>query len=73
MLTSFGVLFGALWNRDLLPWQAMLAERVAAAPWPTALDLPTAPGKTACIDIAIWAGAAQAGRAAAAADERLRD
>lgn len=62
MLTSFGALLGALWAHDPSPWQAMLAGRVAASDWPQAVDLPTASCKTACIDIAAWALAAQAGR-----------
>ena len=47
------------------PWQRRLAARVAAAAdpartWPQALALPTASGKTACLDIAIFALACQA-------------
>jgi CRISPR-associated endonuclease/helicase Cas3 len=38
----------------------MLAERITAGKWPQALDLPTAAGKTACIDAAIYALASQA-------------
>jgi CRISPR-associated endonuclease/helicase Cas3 len=38
----------------------MLAERVVGDAWPRALGLPTASGKTACIDIGIYALAHQA-------------
>jgi CRISPR-associated endonuclease/helicase Cas3 len=61
-LPDFPTYFRALWSRDPFPWQAMLAQRVARGDWPQALDLPTASGKTACIDIAVYTLAAQADR-----------
>jgi CRISPR-associated endonuclease/helicase Cas3 len=58
---SFAEFFQALWApHDPFPWQSMLVERVTTGPWPQALDLPTATGKTACIDAAIYALASQA-------------
>jgi CRISPR-associated endonuclease/helicase Cas3 len=62
MNADFRAYFHALWGHDPFPWQQMLAERVASGQWPQALDLPTASGKTACIDIAVYALAAQADR-----------
>lgn len=58
--TSFSKFFQSLWAYEPFPWQHMLAERLVAGEWPRALDLPTASGKTACIDIALYALAAQA-------------
>jgi CRISPR-associated endonuclease/helicase Cas3 len=58
-LPSFPHFFRALWGFDPFPWQAMLAERLSGGAWPQALDLPTAAGKTACIDVALYALAAQ--------------
>lgn len=61
-LIDFSEWFQALWNQGLFPWQQMLAERLVDDDWPGFLDLPTAAGKTACIDIALYALAAQAHR-----------
>ena len=52
-------------NFKPFPWQRRLAQRVTAAnspnrAWPEALALPTASGKTACLDVAIFALACQA-------------
>lgn len=57
--------FRALWGQDRDPfaWQKELASRVLGNlenPWPEAIALPTASGKTACLDIAVYALAAQA-------------
>ena len=59
-LPSFSEFFQELWTYEPFPWQRMLAERLAEGEWPKALDLPTAAGKTACLDVAIYALAAQA-------------
>ena len=37
------------------PWQIRLAERAATGIWPDALNLPTSSGKTAVLDVWLWA------------------
>lgn len=67
---DFDAFFSALWGipeapRTPFQWQRDLARRVLSGegcPWPEAIALPTAAGKTACIDIAVFALAAQAAR-----------
>jgi CRISPR-associated endonuclease/helicase Cas3 len=64
----FNAFFNALWGFDPFPWQTALAARVLTrvdAPWPEAVAVPTASGKTACMDIAVYALAAAAGRPSA--------
>src|SRR5439155_5012098 len=56
---TFADFFRALWEKDPFPWQTMLADRAATKGLPDAIDLPTASGKTACLDIAVWALAKQ--------------
>jgi CRISPR-associated endonuclease/helicase Cas3 len=60
---TFTEFFSAVWGCDPFPWQTMLAEMVTGGCWPAAVDLPTASGKTACIDVALFALAMQAAQA----------
>ncbi len=46
---------------DPFPWQTRLATEVFNEGWPDCIDLPTASGKTAAIDIAVFVLACQAG------------
>lgn len=59
---DFADYFIALHGRPPYPWQVELAKRAVVGRWPEAVDLPTGSGKTACIDIAIFALACQASR-----------
>lgn len=54
--------FIGLHGQEPYPWQVELAKRAIEGQWPEAVDLPTGSGKTACIDIAIFALACQAWR-----------
>ena len=58
---DFGTFFQALWQQPPFAWQQELATRVLNGDgWPEAIALPTASGKTACMDIAVFALATQA-------------
>ena len=61
-LADFDAFFEALHGTKPYPWQRRLAEMALEGRWPGAIDLPTGSGKTACIDIAIFALACQAHR-----------
>lgn len=54
---QFDRFFHALWGYPAFEWQRSLAARVmtSADPWPEVLALPTAAGKTACLDVAVFA------------------
>ena len=64
-LAGFTEFFTGLWDTPPFAWQCDLARKVSgdrAATWPDAIALPTASGKTACMDVALFALAAQAAR-----------
>ncbi|MEQ1574136.1 MAG: type I-U CRISPR-associated helicase/endonuclease Cas3 [Vicinamibacterales bacterium] len=61
-IDRFDDYYRELHQHDAYSWQRRLAARVVAGDWPPAIDLPTGSGKTACIDIAVFAMACQAGR-----------
>lgn len=56
----FAEFFVALHGHPPFPWQQRLAREVCSGKWPECIALPTASGKTACIDIAVFALACQA-------------
>ena len=61
-LEHFCQYFEQLWQWPPFAWQKALAKRALESedrPWPQAIALPTASGKTACIDIAVFAMAAR--------------
>ncbi|MEA2069410.1 MAG: type I-U CRISPR-associated helicase/endonuclease Cas3, partial [Verrucomicrobiota bacterium] len=64
-IDDFPSFFEALWGHPPFPWQNRLARLVAAQGWPKALDLPTASGKTAVLDIALFHLALEANKGAA--------
>jgi len=68
---DFAGFFHAVHNRGPFPWQERLAQRVAEQGWPNLLDLPTGTGKTAVLDIAVFALALDAGSASRLAPLRV--
>lgn len=56
--TDFRAFFTELWGHEPFPWQTRLASRVLDEGWPGLLDLPTGAGKTAALDVALFALAA---------------
>jgi CRISPR-associated endonuclease/helicase Cas3 len=61
-IERFDEFFGALWGYGPFPWQTRLTTQVVdkGRGWPDCIDLPTASGKTAAIDVAVFALACQA-------------
>lgn len=61
--SDFGAFHAAVHGgKAPFPWQQRLLERIVVEKsWPRVLDLPTAAGKTTCIDVALFALALDAG------------
>jgi CRISPR-associated endonuclease/helicase Cas3 len=57
---EFSTFFQEVHGHGPFPWQQELAGRVCTGDWPAVLALPTGSGKTACLDIAVFALATQA-------------
>lgn len=70
---DFRSFFHAVHGHEPFVWQVQLAERVCSdAGWPAALDVPTGLGKTAVLDVAVFALALQAELAPAERTARTR-
>jgi len=67
---DFPAFFEEVHGYKPFPWQTMLAERVIARGWPEGVALPTASGKTACVDVAVFALALASDAAVAAPPPR---
>lgn len=56
---DFPAFFRELWANEPFPWQADFASRIVDGAWPKYVAVPTGSGKTACLDAAVFALAAQ--------------
>jgi CRISPR-associated endonuclease/helicase Cas3 len=63
---TFPEFFEAIWGAGVtpFPWQEELARRALEGSWPKSIGLPTAAGKTAVLDVAVYALAQRAPGAA---------
>jgi len=61
-MPAFDSFFSALWGHPPYPWQRRLAALVIESGWPRSIGVPTGAGKTAALDIAVFALAAEAHR-----------
>jgi len=52
--TDFTAFFESVHGYEPFPWQRMLLKHVTDRDWPEGINLPTASGKTSCIDIAVF-------------------
>ncbi len=59
---TFSAFYQSVHGYPPFPWQIRLAERAATGHWPDALNLPTSSGKTAVLDVWLWAHAIDAPR-----------
>ncbi len=55
---DFAAFYQSVHDYAPFPWQVRLAQRVAQGRWPDALNLPTSSGKTAVLDVWLWAHSA---------------
>ena len=68
---DFPAFFRAVHGHDPFPWQERLARLVAGKGWPSVVDLPTGTGKTAALDVAVFALALDASRTPRSAPLRI--
>ncbi len=54
---TFAEFYQSVHGHAPFPWQVRLSQRVAQGQWPKALNLPTSSGKTAVVDVWLWAHA----------------